>query len=875
MLQLARRTDAASDLQVGRKLPLLDASGTTIGEVQIAIRTNPNTGALEFRAPLTWTGVRQYRHVDGSVTRELRRPEQVFSPSHLRGLRLLVCTADHPSLEDGTPVYLDARGGPDVVSPDGSALRPASDYQTGHTGDTIERSIVDGYPVPVALVSTTDRKAIGMIAAGRTQTSLGYTALLDDAGGVWEGPHGPEEYDVEHVLDHDDPRVQAAVEAGLLPEVELLVDGEVRKVPAIGPNHFAEAIWRGRGELQSEIVDFVAGPRTAAPRRADAAPAVRPARPVGVIADSAPVATDARVQRAARTARTDEVSAARLPIDLSTFLASAPLSGRYEGAEPCAACGAEAGWNPACAGCSALCTGVEWLGWIEPCAGCPGAGGIAFVAVDGLGLWWGARDVDGGVVGAAVAFAWRGPAPLVAGLPGEASGMCATGRPRLFSMVRQADESGVSGTGHVLDGVVWRDGKCTAAWDTRNAPGSVVVYDSYADFKAIHVDQHPGNGTLLVFDDGGAEPPTVMESIDEQPLVVEPGTVLEFLDAEPLTHEHAARQAPPGRFGEYLRFAFPDGAPSMILARKDSKASWRVQSVRFPADKWSIADAKKWLKSAGLRTDDLRAATAKDSADEEKINTPGTEDSVSFVADEKMTAYAHDVRGDAADARKLTMKIRFPIRFSDAAQAVAQAAKVPAPVKVADATMLEVDLPEGAPDAATIGAVMHAVAASFDRLVGELGTSEAQVANLASQLAEANVEVDSLSAKVDALVLDAEVGKAHRLAAVVALAKKVGLTDADVEGKDADAIRLAAVTKRYPKARGLDSRNVVDGLWSGIETDAAKEPAPALAAPRIDANPAPIVAPRLERSEHVRDSAGDVEGVDKPKPRKLSLHTFG
>ena len=118
-----------------------------------------------------------------------------------------------------------------------------------------------------------------------------------------------------------------------------------------------------------------------------------------------------------------------------------------------------------------------------PTVGQPGHGGIAFVAPDGLGLWWATRDPSGGVTGLPTAFAWRGPAvpsePLPASAPvseehsvahaagemlesvgeliEEAVGDAATvpaKRPRLFSMVRQADESGVSGTGHVLDGVV-------------------------------------------------------------------------------------------------------------------------------------------------------------------------------------------------------------------------------------------------------------------------------------------------------------------------------------------------------------------------------------------------------------------------------------
>jgi hypothetical protein len=36
--------------------------------------------------------------------------------------------------------------------------------------------------------------------------------------------------------------------------------------------------------------------------------------------------------------------------------------------------------------------------------------------------------------------------------------------PRLFQLIREADVSGVSGTGHIADGVVWSDGTVTVQW---------------------------------------------------------------------------------------------------------------------------------------------------------------------------------------------------------------------------------------------------------------------------------------------------------------------------------------------------------------------------------------------------------------------------
>lgn len=56
--------------------------------------------------------------------------------------------------------------------------------------------------------------------------------------------------------------------------------------------------------------------------------------------------------------------------------------------------------------------------------------------------------------------------------------------PRLFRLVREVDESGVSGTGHVADGVVWHDGTCAVHW--RTAHTSTTVFKTFADVLAIH-----------------------------------------------------------------------------------------------------------------------------------------------------------------------------------------------------------------------------------------------------------------------------------------------------------------------------------------------------------------------------------------------------
>lgn len=68
--------------------------------------------------------------------------------------------------------------------------------------------------------------------------------------------------------------------------------------------------------------------------------------------------------------------------------------------------------------------------------------------------------------------------------------------PRRFYLLRRDDETGVSGTGRVADGVQWPDGTCCMRWRTSLASSS--FYDSVEDIDAIH--GHNG-ATKIIFVD--------------------------------------------------------------------------------------------------------------------------------------------------------------------------------------------------------------------------------------------------------------------------------------------------------------------------------------------------------------------------------------
>lgn len=55
---------------------------------------------------------------------------------------------------------------------------------------------------------------------------------------------------------------------------------------------------------------------------------------------------------------------------------------------------------------------------------------------------------------------------------------------RLFKLVRNEDETGVSGTGEVAGGIVWPDGKVAMRWFTDTA--STAFYDSIECVEEIH-----------------------------------------------------------------------------------------------------------------------------------------------------------------------------------------------------------------------------------------------------------------------------------------------------------------------------------------------------------------------------------------------------
>jgi len=72
---------------------------------------------------------------------------------------------------------------------------------------------------------------------------------------------------------------------------------------------------------------------------------------------------------------------------------------------------------------------------------------------------------------------------------------------RTFTVYRGSDETGVSGTGVIIQGVLFANGRCVIQWLCDPDPGDTQIKD-FERFLDTHVRTHPTNKTILTFGDG-------------------------------------------------------------------------------------------------------------------------------------------------------------------------------------------------------------------------------------------------------------------------------------------------------------------------------------------------------------------------------------
>lgn len=114
-----------------------------------------DNGFMRVEGRIARVGIQEYQRADGSVSRELRLPEEVFHPDSIASFAQLPVTNRHP------PGMLTAKN--------------AKKYTVGSVGENV-RQDGDYVAAPLLIV---DEDAIGAVERGRTQLSCGYSCELD------------------------------------------------------------------------------------------------------------------------------------------------------------------------------------------------------------------------------------------------------------------------------------------------------------------------------------------------------------------------------------------------------------------------------------------------------------------------------------------------------------------------------------------------------------------------------------------------------------------------------------------------------------------------------------------------------------------------
>ena len=76
---------------------------------------------------------------------------------------------------------------------------------------------------------------------------------------------------------------------------------------------------------------------------------------------------------------------------------------------------------------------------------------------------------------------------------------------RTFTVYRDDDETGISGTGVIIEGVKLASGQAVIHWLYPPPRGGIAIFDSMDDFIKVHILSHPTNKTIITYEDGEQE----------------------------------------------------------------------------------------------------------------------------------------------------------------------------------------------------------------------------------------------------------------------------------------------------------------------------------------------------------------------------------
>jgi len=131
-----------------------------------------DAGGMIVEAYPSRVGVFEYILPNGKIQRELRRPEEVFKADSLDAFQGIPLTIEHPL---------------EMVS--------SKNFAKYSVGTVLEKAVQDGTHTKTFVAINRDDAIALVESRQKTQLSVGYSCVLKDGKGVWEG----QEYDVEQI----------------------------------------------------------------------------------------------------------------------------------------------------------------------------------------------------------------------------------------------------------------------------------------------------------------------------------------------------------------------------------------------------------------------------------------------------------------------------------------------------------------------------------------------------------------------------------------------------------------------------------------------------------------------------------------------------
>jgi hypothetical protein len=171
-------------------------------------------GFLKGRAIVTSIGVFTYKRKDGTVQRELRLPEEVFSEKTLNSMKLKPVTLNHPT-------ELVTSGNADKLQVGSLGDNPSWTKEWEHR--TWEE-VTDGINCAIDMIIT-HKDAVDAVLNGKQALSMGYTCDLESAqpGATWCGI----EYDfIQRNIRYNHCAIVDSARAGDNAKIELRADSE-------------------------------------------------------------------------------------------------------------------------------------------------------------------------------------------------------------------------------------------------------------------------------------------------------------------------------------------------------------------------------------------------------------------------------------------------------------------------------------------------------------------------------------------------------------------------------------------------------------------------------------------------------------------------